>query len=280
MKKFIVSLIAITVASNAMAACSGSQGSCKPKKVRIIHITSNNAGEMYGSNAYTINEDTQTEPVYTTTTESETKYVRADNDSTFYVGAHLDLNLLNFKTKYQATPAGAIADPNADHDDYRFEPVFGGNVFFGRNFSKSWRGDLELGYITKFTDSDEGITLGLSAPYLLGNVYYTFDGGVYLGAGVGIAMPRVSVDWTYFTADDSSETELSFMGAGMLGYNYRLSDNVVLDLRYRLAAFDGPSITRDVEGYTPVGLEPLKKLETDVKTVWDNSFSIGIRYEF
>lgn len=279
MKKFIVSLVAITVASNAIAACSGNQnGSCKPKKVRIIHITANNAGEMYGNNTVAINEDTRTEPVYRTT-EPETTYVNT-NDSAFYIGARLDLNLLNFKTKYFATPTGAIADPSADHDDYRFEPVFGGNAFFGRNFSKSWRGDLELGYITKFTDSDEGITLGLSAPYFMGNVYYTFDGGVYLGAGVGIAMPRVSMDWSYFSAGDSSETKLSFMGAGMLGYNYRLSENVVLDLRYRLAAFDGPSLKREVEGYTPVGLEPLEKLETDVKTVWDNSFSIGVRYEF
>ena len=168
MKKFIVSLIAITVASNAMAACYGDQGSsCKSKKVRVIHITANNAEQVYGEPLKV--EYNEPKPEYKEPPIQE----KTSTEDKWYVGAHLDLNLLSFKTKYLATPEGAIADQTADHDKYSFEPVFGGNVFFGRNFSKSWRGDFELGYITKFTDSDQGISLGLSAPYLLGNVYYT-----------------------------------------------------------------------------------------------------------
>lgn len=281
MKKFLVSLVAVMVASSAIAACYGDGNQCGKKKYRIIHITANNSEQMYGD-SYLGRTDTTPEPerVYQVEQESTKTVARADDDKNAYVGARLDLNLLNFKTKYSATPATAIVDPNADSDSYKFEPVFGGNIFVGRNFSRAWRGDLEFGYMSKFTDSDEGITLSLSTLYLLGNVYYNFDGGIYLGAGVGAAFPNVKMDWTYFESGNSSTTNTSFMGAAMLGYSHRLSDNVVLDLRYRLAAFDGPEIKRNVEGYQVVGYDPLETLKTDIKTVWDNSFSIGIRYEF
>ena len=276
MKKTLVSLLAVMMTSGAMAACYGDGCSCegdtcKTKKYRVINIITGVPTQMYGEPVAAPQPVEQpAQPVVVAPV--------AQNDT--YVGAHLSLNLLNFKTKYKASPATAVDDASADHDSYDFEPVFGGDLFVGKIFSPSWRGDIEVGYITKFTDSDQGISFGLSAPYLLGNVYYTFTGGVYLGAGIGVAYPRVETDWTYYSDAESANSKLSLMGAGMFGYSHHLSPNVVLDLRYRLAGFEGPTISRDVSDFQIVGNPALESLDIKVKTVWDNSFSIGVRYEF
>ena len=277
MKKTLVSLLAIMATSGAMAACYGDGCSCdgdncRTKKYRVINIITGVPGHMYGEpTAAAMPDEAQPQPVVV---QSMPEHFDT------YVGARLDLNLLNFKTKYKATPTAAIDDASADHDSYSFEPVFGGNLFVGKIFSPSWRGDIELGYITKFTDSGEGISLNLSAPYILGNIYHDFAGGVYLGVGIGLAYPEISTDWAYYTSDDAAKSKLSLMGAAMLGYSHHLSSNVVLDLRYRLAAFNGPDISRGVEEFQIVGNPALESLKIDVKTVWDNSFSIGVRYEF
>lgn len=278
MKKALISLLAVMVTSGSMAACLGDGcacdgDTCKTKKYRVINIITGMPGQMYGGDpAAAPAAEPAPGPVVQTAPE------RFDT----YVGAHLSLNLLNFKTKYSATPTAAIADPNADHDVYEFEPVFGGDVFIGKNFSPSWRGDIELGYITKFTDSGEGITFNLSAPYILGNISYNFAGGVYIGGGVGVALPQIRTDWTYYSDNDPENSKLSLMGAAMLGYSYRLSSNVLLDLRYRISAFQGPDITRDSNrpAIADPALPALDSLGIKVKTVWDNSFSLGVRYEF
>lgn len=276
MKKTLVSLLAVMMTSGAMAACYGDGCSCegdncRTKKYRVINIITGVPTQMYGEPVAAPQPVEPAQPVVVAPV--------AQNDT--YIGARLDLNLLNFKTKYKAAPAAAVADASADHDSYNFEPVFGGNLFVGKIFSPAWRGDIEFGYITKFTDSDQGVSFDLSAPYLMGNVYYNFVGGVYLGAGVGVAYPTVGTDWAYYSDSDSTNSKLSLMGAAMFGYSHHLSPNVVLDLRYRIAAFDGPDITRDVEDFNPHEIpSPLESLKIDVKTVWDNSFSIGVRYEF
>ena len=278
MKKTLVSLLAVMMTSGAMAACYGDGCSCegdtcKTKKYRVINIITGVPGQMYGEPVAAPQPVEQpAQPVVVAPV--------AQNDT--YVGAHLSLNLLNFKTKYKASPAAAVVDASADHDSYNFEPVFGGDLFVGKIFSPSWRGDIEVGYITKFTDSGEGITFNLSAPYILGNISYNFAGGVYIGGGIGVALPQIRTDWTYYSDNDPENSKLSLMGAAMFGYSHHLSPNVVLDLRYRLAAFEGPDITRDSN--RPAIADPatpaLESLGIDVKTVWDNSFSIGIRYEF
>lgn len=226
---------------------------------------------------YRINRD---EPRYPRTESRNGSGAYSWNgEGMWYVGAHLDLNLLSWKNKYRATPIEAVTDPGADHDDYRFKPLFGGNIFAGYRFNSHWRSDLEFGFTSSYSDSGGGLTFELSVPYLTANGYYDFANGLYLGVGLGMAFPTVSMEWAYFTGGDSDKTETTFTAAGMIGYSYYLSESLVLDLRLRVSAMDGPSITRGVGNYIVNGVA-LQSLETEVGTVWNTAVSVGFKYEF
>lgn len=283
--KFISLFTVIATLTGAAFAsdCPCKDGNCK-KKQRIIYITAHDPENVYG------------EPVFSDTVisgdaevvlpEPEPEPVMAapivlpePTLHNVYVGARVGVNMLTWKNKYKAEPA--IIDPESDHDDYVFEPVFGGGIFAGHRFDPSWRGDVEFGYMTEFTDTDAGISFHLSTPYLMANAYYDFVGGFYLGGGVGFAFPKVTMDWEYFVSNSSSETKLSFIGGLMAGFGHRLSDRVVLDIRYRIAGFYGPTLTRGViPAYQVNTGVQLDSLETKTGFILDNSLSMGLRYEF
>ena len=285
MKKIIVSLVALAAIAPAIAdsSCGCKSKNCKPKKVRVVYVGAPNAAEnMYGEVAAM--EPTQVpmyepepveyvdmpEPVYEKPAPRRTK----GNSREWYIGGRIGLDLLSWENKYNATPADAIVDPGSDHDDYVFEPVFGGDIFLGYHFTPSVRGDIELGYISQYDDTDNGITFKLSTFYATFNAYYDFLNHFYLGGSLGFAFPRADMEWEHFTKS-GTETDLSMNIALMAGYTYDLSQDVVLDLRYRLGGFWGPTFTRGV-----VGFDPLQTLETKVGFVLDNQISIGLRYEF
>ena len=198
-----------------------------------------------------------------------------------YVGMNLDINLLNWTNKYKALP---VAFNDAfDHDDYRFKPLVGGHIVAGYRFNPGWRADVEGGFTSEFEDSDNGISFKFSVPYVTANVYHDFKNGLYLGVGGGAAFPTIKMEWEHFTANDSSKTEASLMGAAMLGYAYYLSESLILDVRYRFAGFKGPKLKRGVTEYSvQIGDQevPLQSVETKIGFMMDNSISIGLKYEF
>lgn len=198
-----------------------------------------------------------------------------------YVGMNLDVNLLNWRNEYTALPVAANEAFN--HDDYRFKPLIGGHIVAGYRFNPGWRMDVEGGFTSEFEDSDNGVSFKLSVPYVTANVYHDFMNGLYLGIGGGAAFPTISMEWEHFTANNSSKTATSLMGAAMLGYAYYLSENLILDVRYRFAGFKGPKLKRGVTGWLiKVGDQevPLESLETKIGFMMDNSISIGLKYEF
>lgn len=283
MKKFMVSLIAVLATVGTSMAAETCNGGCKPKKVRVIHITAGDPSTMYDDTQYTTtvldSDGAVVEyPEYSEPAPLSVAPARRDRDGNWYVGGRVGLHLMSWKNKYHATPSGAIVDASADHDDYTFEPVFGGNIFAGYRFTPNWRGDIEFGYMTQFSDSDNEFTFKLQTPYITANAYYDFESGIYLGAGVGMAFPRGTLDNKWFAAGDASEMKLSFMGALMAGYSYNLSESVALDFRYRLAGFMGPKWTRN---FLPGNdYNNAEAFETKVGFVIDNSLSLGLRYEF
>lgn len=188
----------------------------------------------------------------------------------WYVGARAELSLLNWENKYDSNDPGV--DSNYDSDEYSFESVFGGSLFGGYMFNYFWRAELEAGLIGQFEDKDDGAEFKLTVPYVLMNGYYDFTNGLYVGAGLGIAVPKTELDMAAFKAGDRTERDVSLMGALMLGYSHELDYNLVLDLRYRLAAFNGTKQTRTLDnGY---------EFENDIGLILDNSVSVGLRYEF
>lgn len=195
--------------------------------------------------------------------------------SGWYGSVRAELNFLNWKNKYSTT--GSPADLDSDHDDYSFEPVFGANIAFGKRINYFWRAEVEAGYITEFTDKDTGAEFSLSLPYMMANGYYDFSNGFYLGAGLGVALPTTTVDAAYFTdSGNRKHVGVSPMVGLMAGYSHKLDDNLVLDLRYRLAGAYGSEQKREyLDAYSVK-----QTFKNEIGLILDNSISLGIRYEF
>ena len=197
--------------------------------------------------------------------------------SGWYASLRAELALLNWKNKYSVEGA-SIGD-----DKYSFEPKFAADFAFGKRFEYFWRAEVEAGYITKFTDEDEGYKFALSVPYVMANGYYDFSNGLYLGAGVGIALPTTTLDAERYTDDGNrSKTAVSPMLGLMAGFTHKLDDNIVLDLRYRIAGFYGTEQERQWVAGAKIGDTDVGGLhfKNKVGMILDNSISVGIRYEF
>ncbi len=191
----------------------------------------------------------------------------------WYVGGRASLSLLNWENEYSSTRVGADGYDGvsgANKDKYT-EVVYGGNVFAGRTFKYFWRAEVEAGLIGQYEDVDQGYSFKLTVPYLIANGYYDFANGFYVGAGLGMALPKTELDGDFKSGDRANQS-VSAMGALMLGYSHKLDYNLVLDLRYRLAAFGADDQERTLsDGYT---------FKNDIGLMLDNSFSVGLRYEF
>lgn len=194
----------------------------------------------------------------------------------WYVGGRAELSLMNWENEYFSDVL--TADKDFSSDKYSFEPVFGGALFAGRTFNYFWRAEVEAGLIGQFSDKDMGIEFKMTVPYVIANGYYDFANGFYVGAGLGIALPKTELDWAAFETGNRSKRDLSLMGALMAGYSYKLDSNLVLDLRYRLAAFNGTEHERVFSDY--ISTFDGHYLKNKIGLVLDNSLSLGFRYEF
>ncbi len=199
----------------------------------------------------------------------------------FYIGARADMNFMNWKNEYTFHVNG-VGNYGVPSDKYSFEPVFGGSIAGGYTFNYFWRAELELGYMGKFEDSGQGADFALSVPYMMANLYYDFVNDFYVGGGLGLALPKTDLSHENIIGGDFSEKSVSPMLGLMVGYTYQVDDNLKLDLRYRLAGLWGPTHEGGVEYDTNDDgvADASGKLETDIGLILDNSFSVGVRYEF
>lgn len=189
----------------------------------------------------------------------------------WYLGGRLDMNLLSWSNENKTNGP----NPHMLGDDSFTEVLFGGNVFVGHTFEYFWRAELEAGVISEFEEEDSGTSFKMTVPYLMANGYYDFANDFYVGAGLGIAMPKVRLQGVHFVGGDSSQRGVSPMLGIMGGWSYHLDYNLLLDLRYRLGMFWGPKIEREFKRDANV-----YDISADVGMVWDNSISVGLRYEF
>ena len=128
----------------------------------------------------------------------------------------------------------------------------------------------------EFEEEDAGTTFKLTVPYVMANGYYDFANGLYVGAGLGVALPKVRWQGASFTGGDSSERNVSPMVGLMAGWSYHLDYNLLLDFRYRLAMLWGPEHTRQFEYLDGNEYD----ISNDIGLILDNSISVGLRYEF
>lgn len=200
--------------------------------------------------------------------------------SGWYASLRAELSFLNWTNKYSSD--SPTINEALDEDDYSFEPLFAGNLAFGKRFNYFWRAELEAGYISQFTDEDEGFKFALSVPYVMANGYYDFSNGIYLGAGLGVAFPMTELADQEFISDGGKETGVSPIVGLMAGYTHKLDDNIVLDLRYRIAGFYGTTQERQWADGTVIGDTDVSgmHLKNKIGLVLDNSISVGLRYEF
>ena len=195
----------------------------------------------------------------------------------WYLGGRLALSFLNFTAQNEIVADGVALDGVIDDYKFSFETVFGGSVFAGTDFqlSDEWfRGDFEAGLIGCFENNDAGTDLKLTVPYLMANGYYDFVNGLYVGAGLGIALPKIELGGYDLDSGDPKKTGVSPIFGAMFGWSYDLDARMTLDLRYRLAGFFGPEIERAMYG------DEYVEVKTDVGFVLENSLSMGLRYRF
>ncbi|MDL2295841.1 outer membrane beta-barrel protein [Lachnospiraceae bacterium OttesenSCG-928-E19] len=211
-------------------------------------------------------------------------YNYTDKEKTgWYLTARAGLGLLNWENEYYSPDVGSTGK-----DKYSFEPVFDGSLSVGRKFGHFWRGEIEAGYMGLFTDEEytefpdgwHRFNTELSAAYLMANAMYDFSNGVYVGGGLGLAMVMSEMDSSTgaFLPGGKSKSTISPMAGLMVGYTRKLDDNFVVDLRYRIAGLNGTKQTRSYEVTTPT--PQTFSLENKIGLIFENSFSIALRYEF
>lgn len=196
----------------------------------------------------------------------------------WYVGGRASLSLVNWENEYSTEPEIGIAGNTEDFT----EVLFGGNVFVGHTFKYFWRAEVEAGLIGQYDDADEGYEFKLTVPYVMANGYYDFANGLYVGAGLGLALPTTELSDDEFKSGGRTERNVSPMLGLMAGYSYRLDYNLTLDLRYRLAMLWGTDQERVWKAGTDIGGFDMSGIafKNEIGLILDNSFSLGIRYQF
>ena len=183
----------------------------------------------------------------------------------WYMTGHVDLSFLSWTNKYTTENAS---------DKFSFKSVLGGDIAVGLKMDKDLRADIEFGWVGNYHEQEteqydgyitEKTDFDLGAMYLTLNGYYELGSGVYAGLGAGLAIVDVSLNYTYLA--EKNKTNISPIGAIMLGWSHKLNDKLDFDIRYRLSAFSGSEIE-----YGGV--------KTKIGLITDNALSVGLRYGF
>ncbi|MBI9112523.1 outer membrane protein [Maridesulfovibrio ferrireducens] len=123
-----------------------------------------------------------------------------------------------------------------------FDVGYGGTVAAGYKWKQGWRVELEGSYFTsdlgrgKEDDKSIDVDGSLDMKSIMGNVLYEFSGTEtrlfsYLGAGVGYGWSDSEIKYWSLSADGSTSIPLV---QPIVGIGYRLTENISLDLDYKL----------------------------------------------
>ncbi len=196
-------------------------------------------------------------------------------DGVWYMGGRAGLSSLHWKNR-------TTTDVEGDEvvDEPFTEAVFGGAAFVGHAFNENWRAEVEAGMIGSYEEEEAGTTFSLTIPYVSVNGIYDFSGesvsGLYIGGGLGLALPKTDIQSVLFSGGDSAKRVASPMFSLMTGWSFALETNLALDFRYRISLLFGPEHERQF-----VGVDYNEHIITNkIGLIMDNSLSIGLRYSF
>jgi len=196
----------------------------------------------------------------------------------WYVGANFMMNMLSWENDYKSDYDGS--DLMFSKDTYSFESVTGFSVVLGRRFESGIRGDIEFGKTSTFTDEDDVAQFSMDMMYVMGNLYYDFGSGVYLGAGVGAAKPTVKIEGALFGGAGGENSSISPKVGAAIGYAAQIADSVFVDFRYRLSGLKGTDLSKSFlwDQYTGEFEPYILQIESGL--ILENSVSLGLRYSF
>ena len=159
-------------------------------------------------------------------------------------------------------------------DDFSFKPLIGLSVFGGFRPADKWRADIELSYIGTYHESEtENYELYLAEKSYFEmvtynftvNGYYEFYKGFYAGVGTGLAIVNTQIEHSYY--QKQTNTNISPMGALMVGWSARVDDKVDFDARCRVALYHGGDVK-------------IADVKSEEGLITDFSLSAGMRYNF
>lgn len=211
-------------------------------------------------------------------TRVETSGVRKNAPADWYIGVNAAMNFWSWENEYNSNYGGT--DLLFNKDEYSFESVFGGAIAVGTWFASGIRGDIELGMSAEFSDSDDLAEYKLSIPYLMANAYWDFDSGLYLGGGLGVARPKITLDGALFNGGSGEDASVSPKVGFALGYASQIADNTFIDFRYRISLMKGTDVSQTFTWEQTPGSGEQYILQVENDLILENALSVGIRFGF
>ena len=197
----------------------------------------------------------------------------------WYLAANVAMNFWSWENEYNSNYGGT--DLLFNKDEYSFESVFGGALAIGTRFSSGIRGDVELGFSSEFSDSDDLAEYKLSVPYLMANAYWDFESGMYFGGGLGVARPTVNLSGAMFDGGNAEKKSWSPKVGFALGYATAIADNTFIDFKYRISLMKGADMSRTfLWEQVPGSGASQYVLQVENDLILENALSVGIRFSF
>jgi opacity protein-like surface antigen len=126
-------------------------------------------------------------------------------------------------------------------------PGFG--LLAGTAIGGDWRGEIEAGFISKYSDTRNDVMFSIGTYYVLASGAWDFFKGFHVGGGLGFAASEMKIKSdALFSPSAVSDTKISPMIALGFGYRLPIADKLAIDLSYRFAGFWGMDQTVGIRG--------------------------------
>ncbi|MCL2017663.1 MAG: porin family protein [Alphaproteobacteria bacterium] len=206
----------------------------------------------------------------------------------YYAGARFGFTMADFKETQNLGVLHLPANIDADFTVKHSASMMGGNMFMGYRLNRTWSLEGELGFLGSYSDEYEDFELSINTPYvqanLLANTARKKSGWFYAGAGLGVALPTISVtdklnNPASYLVGEKNSTSMSPLVAFMAGYKVKPAPRWFVDFGYKLSMYQGGSLSRLFADAENDPIEYVHMFNT-VGLVTNHTLQLGIGYEF